>query len=130
MESMSIDARAENDLVYFDWVWGDASTTHAGDIGGKFYLEGQNQYKFDFYRGDVRLKSEKWQIVDGSSLAFSNDDFWFNNLSLISNAQSIDLNGVISKSDQNPLLLTFSNVNFKSLNAFLPMSLMRGITFS
>ncbi len=122
MEAMSIDARAEGDWVYFDWVWGNEKALHAGDIGGKFSLTQDDVYAFEFYRGDVRLKTEKWQVADGSSLSFNNESFWFHDFGLISKLQSVAVNGQVSKSSGEPLLLSFSNVNFNSLNAFMPKS--------
>ena len=122
IEAMSIDARAEEEWVYFDWVWGNESTMHAGDIGGKFSLNQNDIYSFDFYRGDIRLKTEKWQVTDGSNLAFNNEAFWFHNVGLISKLQSVSVDGQISKESVEPLLLSFSNVNFNSLNAFMPKS--------
>lgn len=123
VESMSIDARAEEGLIYFDWVWGEDQSLHSGDLGGKFIWNESNEFEFNFYRGDLRLKSEKWQIREGSAFAFKSDYIRFDNLALQTKNQSIEINGEMSKSDSAPLLVAVNNVDFASINAFLPASI-------
>jgi len=122
LESMSIDARAEEDLIYFDWVWGEDHSTHSGDVGGMFNWNDANEFEFNFYRGDIRLKSEKWQVREGSSFAFKSEYIRFNELALQTKNQSIEVNGEMSKTDKAPLVVAINNVDFASINAFLPPS--------
>lgn len=128
VQSMSVDARAEDDLIYFDWVWGDDSSLHQGDVGGKFTWNELDEFQFDFYRGDLRLKTEEWKVRDGSSFAFKKEYLRFNDLALQANEQSIEINGELARSNAAPLLVGLNNVNFTSLNAFLPPSIqLQGI---
>ena len=118
-DQLSIDARSEGELIYTDWVWGNDSTMHAGDFGGQWSFD-QDKITFEFYRGDFRVKKEKWKIDHGATIVYENDIFWFKGMEVRSNWQHIALHGGVAGDHNTPLIASFTHVNFDILNAFLP----------
>ena len=121
-DELAIDARSEGQLIYTDWVWGNDSTMHAGDFGGQLSFDA-DQLMFEFYRGDFRVKKEKWKVDYGATLRYENQVLWFKGMEMRSNWQHIALHGGLASDHSTPLIASFTHVNFDILNAFLPSSI-------
>ncbi len=118
-DQLSIDARSEGDLIYTDWVWGNDSTIHAGDFGGQWSFDA-DKVLFEFYRGDFRVKKEKWKVDYGATIWYEDDIVWFKGMEMRSNWQHIALHGGLASDHSTPLIASFTHVNFDILNAFMP----------
>jgi hypothetical protein len=118
-DQLSIDARSEGDLIYTDWVWGNDSTIHAGDFGGQWSFD-DDKIVFEFYRGDFRVKKEKWKVDYGATILYEDGIIWFKGMEIRNNWQHIALHGGLASDHSTPLIASFTNVNFDILNAFLP----------
>lgn len=118
-DQLSIDARSEGDLIYTDWVWGNDSTIHAGDFGGQWSFDA-DKVLFEFYRGDFRVKKEKWNVDYGATIWYEDDIVWFKGMEMRSNWQHIALHGGLASDHSTPLIASFTHVNFDILNAFMP----------
>jgi hypothetical protein len=118
-DHLSLDARSEGELIFTDWVWGNDSTMHEGDFGGQLTLN-QDKILFEFYRGDFRVKKEKWKLDYGASVLYENDVLWFKGMEMRSDWQHIVLHGGVAGDHETPLIASFTHVNFDILNAFMP----------
>ena len=102
-DHLSLDARSEGELIFTDWVWGNDSTMHEGDFGGQLTLN-QDKILFEFYRGDFRVKKEKWKLDSGASVLYENDVLWFKGMEMRSDWQHIVLHGGVA-GDTDPATL-------------------------
>jgi hypothetical protein len=126
--NVSLDARSEGGVIYSDFVWGNDQTLHRGDVGAQFSFPSSDAMAIDFYRGDIRIINDKWNLYPGAHILKMGDDWHIKSLTFASALQSIALYGTVGKSAQAPLMLAFSHVNFQQINAFLPEDLkMEGV---
>lgn len=126
--NVSLDARSEGDVIFSDFVWGNENTLHKGDVGAQFSFPQSDAVAIDFYRGDIRIVNDQWQIVPGAHVLKRGEDWHIKSLSFASALQNIGLYGTIGRTPDTPLMLAFSHVNFQQINAFLPDGLkMEGV---
>ena len=117
-DDFAIDGRTEKDTIFTAMAWGNASSRHRGDLNGKFQVRGFENYDFIFDLSAVTIDDKKWAVAKGAKISMDSTRFEFTNLAIANESQRLDVNGIISESPTEELIVNLSAVDISNVNSF------------
>jgi len=120
VDSFNVLVTAARDTIIFSVLWDNNNWDNAnyGDLNGYLALYGKNEMKLKFDKGNIVVNDVSWKINNENYLAIDSGSYKFNNIALYSDEQGLKLNGKISESLNDTLVVGFENFNLSSTDKF------------
>ncbi|OYT16320.1 MAG: hypothetical protein B7C24_08440 [Bacteroidetes bacterium 4572_77] len=126
-DSLQFDASLFNDSLDLALNWHNKDQIkNNGDINAWFKFKTKAGYNAGFKPSSMFINNYLWNFSDKGLLKVDSTQYYFDNIYLYGDDQSLKFNGAISKNIDSSLLISFKNFNVSSLDI---LSQQKGLDF-
>lgn len=89
------------------------------DIQGFIDFKEKNYLSLYFYPSSITIADSVWYILEPSAITYHGKDLNISNFELATTNQSIKVNGIYSKTSEDPLTVVLKNIEMSQINNFV-----------
>ncbi len=118
IDNLKINSLVQSDSVFYSFYWNDSlkKAKNSGDIKGFATFDKAPLIDMQILRSDIIINDSVWHLYGKNHMSINNKDITIQNLMLGDEQQSIKIDGKISESPFDKLILNFNHFNISQLD--------------
>jgi hypothetical protein len=113
-------AASNNSIIYkLSWHDYESRSFTGGDLEGEMKLLGKTRFEFNFDKADIVFADTLWSINPGNFVIFDTNYLWFDNFSLGTESQNIQIHGRITSNPSDTLSIQMTHFDLSNFDLIL-----------
>jgi hypothetical protein len=113
-------ASSSNSINYkITWHDHESRSFTSGDLEGEMKLLGKTRFKFNFDKADIVFSDTLWSISPGNFVIVDKNYLWFENFSLGTESQTIQIQGSITSNPRDTMSIHLTRFDLSNFDLFM-----------
>ncbi len=118
IDNFKVTAIMQSDKINYSLFWADTllKTKNSGDIRGEINFKSAPEINLQILKADLLINDSSWKLLNKNNISFHKSDITIKNLEIGDKNQSIEINGKISKTEKEKLIIKFNHFNISQID--------------